>query len=156
MVKYICSLLVVDDIEKSRFLYENILEQKVKSDYGENITFEGDFAIHKKAHFRSLIGEKKMIKGSHHFELYFETENIELIYKKILDNRLEILHSVQEQPWKQKVFRFYDYDSNMIEIGEKLEYTAYRLWKENYSIEDIIRYTYLQEDEISEALKKYS
>jgi catechol 2,3-dioxygenase-like lactoylglutathione lyase family enzyme len=45
-MKYICPLIVVKDIAESRHFYENILGQKVKYDFGENVTFEGDFSIH--------------------------------------------------------------------------------------------------------------
>ena len=49
-MKYICSLITVSDIKHSRDFYENILNQKVKFDFGENITFHGDFAIHLLTH----------------------------------------------------------------------------------------------------------
>ncbi len=45
-MKFICSLIVVEDVQKSKFLYEQILGQIVKMDFGENITFNGDFVIH--------------------------------------------------------------------------------------------------------------
>lgn len=45
-MKFICSLITVSDIKRSRNFYENLLNQKVKYDLGENITFNGDFAIH--------------------------------------------------------------------------------------------------------------
>ncbi len=41
-MKYICPLIVVEDVNRSRFLYEKILRQKVKADYGENVVIEGD------------------------------------------------------------------------------------------------------------------
>jgi len=36
-MKFICPLVVVEDVKKSRFLYEKILGQTVKMDLGENI-----------------------------------------------------------------------------------------------------------------------
>ena len=36
-MKFICSLIVVADIDRSRKLYEKILHQKVVTDFGENI-----------------------------------------------------------------------------------------------------------------------
>jgi catechol 2,3-dioxygenase-like lactoylglutathione lyase family enzyme len=69
-VKFICPLITVSDIEKSRDFYENILGQKVKFDFGENITFHGDFAIHLISHFKELIDNKEVIHGGNDFELY--------------------------------------------------------------------------------------
>lgn len=49
-MKYICTLLVVENIEKFKNFYLNVLGQKIKFNFGDNITFKGDFAIHKKSH----------------------------------------------------------------------------------------------------------
>lgn len=117
-MRYICPLIVVEDINHSRFLYEKILKQKIKADYGENVVFEGDFALHQRAHFQSLINHHTIKKYSHSFELYFEEENLLEIEKILQDYGFEFIHQIREQPWKQKVLRFYDYDKNIIEIGE--------------------------------------
>ena len=151
-----CPLIVVEDIKKSRHLYENILEQTVKMDFGENITFEGDFAIHQRDHFQTLIGNKDVIKKSNSFELYFEHDELSEIVKKIKELGLEFVHEIVEQPWKQLVVRFYDYDKNIIEVGERLEHTAYRLFKQNYSYEDICKITYLCIEAVMKAIKDYS
>jgi hypothetical protein len=62
-VKFICLLIVVNDINLSLEFYTNILKQKVKYDFGENITFHGDFAIHLKSHFLKLTGSKAIKTG---------------------------------------------------------------------------------------------
>lgn len=155
-MKYICSLIVVSDIKRSRYLYETILEQKVKDDFGENVSFHGGFAIHEKTHFQKLLNNNLVISKSNSSELYFEEEKIEKIVAKIKKENLEFVHEIIEQPWKQKVVRFYDYDKNLIEIGEPLEYTAYRLYQQDYAIDEICRITYLNETSVKSALKQYS
>lgn len=119
-MKYICPLIVVEDIHRSRFLYEKILKQKVKVDHGENVVFEGDFAIHQKTHFQSLINYP-IKRYSNNFELYFEEENLGEIESTLKEYNFEFIHRIEEQPWKQKVLRFYDYDKNIIEIGEPIK-----------------------------------
>ncbi len=120
-MKYICPLIVVEDVNRSRFLYEEILKQKVKADHGENVVFEGDFAIHQKTHFQSLINNYPIQRYSNHFELYFEEENLEEIESTLKEHHFEFIHPIEEQPWKQRVLRFYDYDKNIIEIGEPVK-----------------------------------
>jgi hypothetical protein len=120
-MKYICPLIVVEDVNRSRFLYEKLLKQKVKADYGENVVFEGDFAIHQKRHFQSLINNYSIKRYSNNFELYFEDDNLEEIERNLQEHNLEFIHPIKEQPWKQKVLRFYDYDKNIIEIAEPLK-----------------------------------
>lgn len=51
-MKFKCALYVVNDIQQSRAFYENLLDQKVKYDFGENVTFEGDFSIQEKKVFQ--------------------------------------------------------------------------------------------------------
>jgi predicted enzyme related to lactoylglutathione lyase len=40
-MKYICAMITVSDMKRSREFYENVLQQKVKYDLGENITYQG-------------------------------------------------------------------------------------------------------------------
>lgn len=140
-MKYICPLITVSDIEKSRHFYENILGQKIKYDFGENITFQGDFAIHLKSHFKELIDNKEINQGGNNFELYFEYDDVEKLVKSLKDNNVVFVHELREQPWKQKVVRFYDPDNNIIEVGESMEYLVIRLQKEGLSREQISKLT---------------
>lgn len=155
-MKFICSLIVVENVEKSRNLFENILGIKVIADFGENVTFNGDFAIHQKDHFSSLIGNREISRKANNFELYFEHNELFEIIESIKAEGLEIIHEIQEQPWKQRVFRFYDYDRNIIEIGESMAFTAFRLSKENYSIDEISKFLYTSVEEVAKAIQEYS
>ncbi len=154
-MKFICPLVVVNDIQKSRHLYETILGQKVKTDFGENVTFYGDFSIHQKAHFSKLINSPISSK-SNNFELYFEDDKIVDVVDTLHELNFEFVHDLQEQPWRQFVVRFYDYDFNIIEIGEPMEHVVYRLYCENMSLDKISKITYMPEEAVSEAIKKYS
>jgi hypothetical protein len=154
-MKFVCSLIVVEDIGKSKILYEKILKQKIIADFGENVAFEGGFALHNKEHFQMLINGKIITKQSHSFELYFEDDEIERIQKELKLENLEFIHEIKEQPWKQKVVRFYDYDKNIIEIGETMEHVAYRLFLEKTPIDAIVKTTYLSKDKVENAIKHY-
>ncbi len=153
-MKYICSLITVSDIKKSRDFYEYILEQKVKYDFGENVTFEGDFAIHEKSHFQKLINDIEIKSGGNNFELYFEHDDIEGIEKKLANNNIKFIHQTREQPWKQRVIRFYDPDQNIIEIGESMEFLAFRLFKEGNAVKEISEITSMPIDFINAAIVK--
>jgi catechol 2,3-dioxygenase-like lactoylglutathione lyase family enzyme len=136
-MKYICPLITVADIKRSRNFYEKILSQKVKYDFGENITFQGDFAVHLQSHFSRLIDNRPITPGGNNFELYFEYDAIDEIVGKLKEHRVEFVHEAREQPWRQKVVRIYDPDMNIIEIGESLEYLSYRLSNEGLSDDQI-------------------
>jgi catechol 2,3-dioxygenase-like lactoylglutathione lyase family enzyme len=154
-MKYICPLVTVSDIKQSRNFYENLLNQKVKFDFGENITFHGDFAIHLQSHFEMLIDNKKVTYGGNNFELYFEFDDIEQIVRTLKDNNVLFVHGIREQPWRQKVVRFYDPDKNMIEIGESMEHLALRLKNEGLSMEQISKTTNMPIDFVTGLIEKY-
>mgnify|MGYP000871789664 CR=1 FL=1 len=148
-MKFICPLITVADIKRSRDFYEGLLNQKVKYDFGENVTFDGDFAIHLQSHFSSLIDNRPIHTGGNNFELYFEFDMVDQIADLLRHNGVEFVHEVREQPWRQKVVRFYDPDMNIIEVGESMEYLSYRLSLEGLSIEQISGLTGLPADFVS-------
>jgi catechol 2,3-dioxygenase-like lactoylglutathione lyase family enzyme len=139
-IKFVCPLITVEDMQISRNFYENVLEQKVISDYGQNIGFEG-FAIHLRPHYKMLIDNKEVIACGNNFELYFEYDDVEQIVEKLKAEKVEFVHELREQPWKQFVVRFYDPDKNIIEIGESMEHLVFRLKQQNYSTDEISKMT---------------
>jgi len=142
-------------MKASRDFYENLLNQKVKYDFGESVTFHGDFAIHLRTHYKSLIDNKEILSGGNNFELYFESDRIELIAEKLKENNVIFVHELREQPWRQKVVRFYDPDQNIIEIGETLEHLSFRLRNENLSFEQISKITNMPIDFVIDSIDKY-
>jgi catechol 2,3-dioxygenase-like lactoylglutathione lyase family enzyme len=119
-MKYTCALITVADIQRSRNFYENLLQQKVQYDFGENVSFEGGFVIHLDKHFKALIDNKEIRQGGNNFELYFEHDNVEEIAYVLKENGITFVHEVREQPWRQKVVRFYDLDGHIVEVGEPM------------------------------------
>lgn len=154
-MKFVCSLVTVEDINRSRHFYENILKQEVKFDFGENITFKGDFAIHLKSHFAKLIDDKLITSGGNNFELYFEYDDVDSFADELKENNITFVHEVREQPWRQKVFRFYDPDKNIIEVGESMEYLSFRLSKEGKSIEEISSITNMPIEFVKMSIQQY-
>jgi len=152
-MKFICPLIVVKDIRVSRDFYENILDQKVKMDLGENISFEGDFAIHLESHYQMLIQNRRIEKGGNQFELYFEHDDLDRLENKLKEAQVEWIHEVMEQPWRQKVMRFYDPDQHIIEIGESLEHLILRLEAEGLNEKEIVKTIDLPADFVSHVLK---
>lgn len=154
VMKYICPLIVVEDIRASREFYEVLLEQKIKYDFGENITFEGDFALHLRSHFSELIDGKPITRGSNGFELYFEHDDIEKMVEKLKCYNVGFLHETREQPWRQKVARFYDPDGHIIEIGESMEFLSFRLSKEGIATDEISKIINMPVDFVTEAIEQ--
>lgn len=125
-MRFVSSLIVVKDVKAARSFYEGLLGQKVKNDFGDSVEFEGGFAIGSEELFIRLVVKpgNKILKRSHNFELYFESDNVESWLKKLKDHNVEFLHEIMEQPWRQRVMRFYDPDGHIIEVGEPMENIA--------------------------------
>ncbi|MDC7231625.1 MAG: VOC family protein [Spirochaetales bacterium] len=150
------ALITVEDVKKARYFYETLLQQKVVLDFGENLTFQGEFSIHLRSHFEGVIGSR-VARGRHNnCELYFEHDDLEEVETLLKKEGIEFLHPITEQPWRQKVMRFYDYDGNLIEVGESMSHTAFRLSQEGLEISEISRITYISEKEVKSAIQKYS
>lgn len=154
-MRFICALVTVSDMQRSRDFYERVLNQKIKYDFGENITFHGDFAIHLQSHFSKLIDNKEVKSGNNNFESYFEYDNLEKVVAVLKANGVTFVHDIREQPWRQKVVRFYDPDENIIEVGESLEYLSYRLWNEGVSIDLISQTTNMPVDFVNSSIEKF-
>jgi len=151
-IKFVCPVITVADMKVSRNFYENILGQTVVADYGENVSFGGGFAIHLQPHFKMLIGNKEIISDANNFELYFEYDNLEQIYERLKAEKVEFIHELREEPWKQWVIRFYDPDKNIIDIGESMEHLVLRLYQQSNSADEIFKMTGLDKEFIEKTI----
>jgi catechol 2,3-dioxygenase-like lactoylglutathione lyase family enzyme len=155
MVRFVCPLIVVNDISISRRFYEGVLNQTVEYDFGENVAFEGGFAIHLRSHFTDLIGMSpdSIIPKSNNSELYFEEDDLECLVARLgALGSVEYLHELKEQPWGQRVIRFYDPDKHIIEVGESMKSVAKRLLDQGWSIEETALRTSMPEDFVRECV----
>lgn len=125
--KFISPLIVVSDIEKSRSFYERYLDQEVQFDFGENISFTSGLSIHLKSHYEKLINKPVSQNYCNNCELYFEQDNLDTLAGLLKTENIEFIHPVREEPWKQRVVRFYDPDKHIIEVGESVTSICKRL-----------------------------
>lgn len=138
-MKFSAPLIVVEDMEKSRAFYEKVLNQKVILDFGENITFEGDFSLQTKLSWQGFIDkdESQIKQKSNDFELYFDEDDFESFLTHLNSFKdIELVHEEKEYPWGQHVIRFYDPDYHIIEVGESMRSVIKRFLASGMSIEE--------------------
>lgn len=140
-MKYGGTLIVVNDIVKSKEFYENIMEQKVLMDLGAHVSLENGLSL--QADYESIVGRTLDIKKeANNFQLYFEVENIEKWEKKLDQTEgIEFLHHLKEYPWGQRSMRFYDFDRYIIEISESMECVIKRYLEQGLSAEQVSLHT---------------
>ena len=143
-MKFSCSVIAVKNIEISKKFYETVLNQKIISDLGINVTFEGDFALQQE--YSEMIGipENEVKQKSNNFEMYFEEEKFDDFLKKLKTMKeIKYVHDVKKYDWGQRVIRFYDPDEHIIEVGETMENVARWFSEDGLSIEEISEKTML-------------
>ena len=143
-IKFETSLIFVKDINQSKIFYNEILGQEISMDFGKCIAFNGGFSIMEKDYGHQIVFSKETNRVSNsnsnnNMELYFECEDIKRLYDTLKKNNFEFIHDVEEQPWGQFVFRFYDPDHFIIEIGEPIHIFISRMYKKGLGPEDIAK-----------------
>src|SRR6056297_3941923 len=154
-MNFICSLFVVNDMQEAKDFYTRVLGQKIINDLGENVVFEGPFALHEKNHYKTLIGDLTITSPSNGAELYFEEDNLEKFQEKLKKTGVNFIHEIREQPWRQQVLRIYDPSYNIIEIGESLNHTTYRLWQEGLSETEISKTLGMTQKAVKNSLEDF-
>jgi len=157
MIKFMGPLLVVEDLQRSRRFYEGLLGMKVQNDFGVNVSFEGNLAIHLKEHFQGLLGGPErfpVVFGAHYGEMYFESDEMEAVLLRLKQAGVEFIHELVEQPWGQRVMRFYDPDRHVIEIGEQMEAVFIRMHQQGLTAQQIQQKTGMPLEFVEAVLKE--
>lgn len=154
-MEFLSSIIIVEDVIRSRHLYEKIMGMKVIEDHGiYNVGFECGLSLYQKELFQNLTGGLPIFNRSNNMVLYFEVDDLDKIESTILRSNFEFVHRIQEQPWKQKNFRFYDYDGHINEVAETMSAVCRRLLDEGKSVQEIVEFTNYTLEKVTQLLKQ--
>jgi len=122
-IKFAHNVVFVKDIHESKQFYAEALGINIILDYTVFVLFENNFAIHQAKELIQTIYKADQPgieepQGHNNMDIYFESDEIETVYQQMVDRNVEIIHPVEQQSWGQRVFRFYDPDHHIVEIGE--------------------------------------
>ena len=120
-MKYLGTVISVDDVNISRRFYEDVFGLEVYQDYGRCIGFTCGLSIMQEFDWLVGVSKDKVLRTSNNIELYFEEEHFDKFLKKLKKFDVKYLHAVKEQPWGQRAIRFYDPDGHIIEVGEDMK-----------------------------------
>ncbi|MCE1252435.1 MAG: VOC family protein [Anaerolineae bacterium] len=145
-IKLTSAVIFVKDIQNSRRFYEEVLGQKVLMDHGPNVGYEGGFALWQRDHASQIIFNHPASDESvrnNNAELYFETFELDNALLKLQAENVAFIHPMLEQPWGQRVFRFYDPDGHIIELGEPMPAVIQRFLAQGLTAEAIAERTFM-------------
>jgi catechol 2,3-dioxygenase-like lactoylglutathione lyase family enzyme len=150
-IKWFGTLIIVSDLQKSKTLYQNILGQIEMTMDTPNMV---SFGTHEHAQLslspadlfkkdttdRWLTVKMKTAAKTNNFQLYFETDDVDAVAKKVKATEgIELIYYVGENfdSFPQRGIRFYDFDGHLIEVAESLQVLARRLLAQGMSIEEV-------------------
>ena len=126
-IRFANPVVFVKDIEVSKRFYTEQVGLKIVEDAGVFVLFEDHFSLHQARELvHTIFGNEpevvSQLQGSMNLLLYFESDDLEAMFTRLKDH-VRLIHPIRQQAWGQKVFRFYDPDGHIVEIGEPSVYT---------------------------------
>lgn len=122
-MKHVDTIVLVDDINKSKEFYVEIIGLEVLHDWGNMIVFKDRFSIHSANALLPENETKQFVdpgkQGRNNLIIYFEVEKLDEEYQRMMDKGVKLLHGIVELPW-QKIFRIFDPDNHILEIGSPI------------------------------------
>jgi len=148
-------VIFVTDINRSKEFYIDILKQEIEFDFGNNISFKNGLSLwqFRKDHLIALSGEHNDTRARKAYEIYFETDDIDMIQEAIAGRELNYLHDLVEEPWGQRTIRFYDPDNNLIEVGEIMDAFVRRIASTGKTVTEVAAITTIPEEIIRKILE---
>ena len=149
-------VLLVKDIDKSKQFYKTVLSQKIINDFGRNVVFERGLSIWERKYALNLIFHERAEEidvGGNNFEIYFQTGDLNNLYNQLVNEKVEVIHSIMEHPWSQRGFRVRDPDGHIVEFAESMESVVRRLGEQGLSFEEISEKSMMSIEFIKTALK---
>ena len=111
-------LIVVKDCQKAMKYYHDLFGLEMLVDNDGNMILSDGLVLQEEKYWRGFIG-RDIIHENNSPELYFEDEDIDAFYEKLLKLYPEtvVVNPPMTHSWEQRVVRFYDLDGNLIEVG---------------------------------------
>ena len=123
-MKHVDTIVLVNDLERSKVFYTQMIGLEILHDWGNMIVFKSRFAIHKADALQppDLIREHIHTgsQGQGNLILYFEADDLEAELNRLTKAGVKVLHGIVQLPW-QKIFRVFDPDGHILEIGSPFE-----------------------------------
>lgn len=147
------SLIVVENIEKSKAFYRELFGLDVVTDFGENVILTEGLVLQERKTWERFIA-KKVAYGGCDAELYFEENDLDFFLERLekYGEPIEYVNELMEHDWGQRVIRIYDPDKHVIEIGETMDYVARRFLKRGMTAEQVATKTQLPLAQVEEML----
>ena len=155
-IKMVGPVIFVKDIKTACRFYTEVMGQKIEFDFGVNIGFVGGLSLWERGHATPIIFRRIVEELSPHHndgQLYFETDQLDELCKRLENTGVEIIHPLIEQPWGARSIHFYDLDGNIVELAEPMSTSIERMLAQGMTVEAVVQKTGMPLDAILEIIK---
>ena len=120
---FVNTIVFVKDLQHAKAFYSELLGQTILEDFGAITFFENHLVLHQAKSIIKTVFKRQSFKtalrqGRRNVLIYFETKELEGMYERIKGAGVPLIHGIEQQAWGQRVFRFFDPDRHIVEIGE--------------------------------------
>jgi len=120
-LSHIDTILLVENIETSRAFYSDTLGLELLHDWQTMLVYKERFAILQRDALQPVEEAQKFVQagaqGHGNVVVYFQSDDLEQSFVQLQSAGVKVLHGILQLPW-ERVFRIYDPDGYVIEIGE--------------------------------------
>ena len=120
-VQFCNPIVFVQDMEASKAFYHNLLGIEIKEDFDSFVLLEGNLGLHRADVFYDYL--KKPYSGEamgrDNLDLYFTSDHLPELQQRLIDAGFEVFFPLQQTAWGETLFRVYDPDRHIVEIGDK-------------------------------------
>ena len=121
-LNHVETILLVENIETSKRFYRDVLGLEILHDWGAMVVFKDRLAIHQASELQPGEETQKFVQpgpcGHGNVVIYMQSEDLEGCYQELKKAGVEFIHGILTMPW-ERLFRVYDPDRYVIEIGER-------------------------------------
>lgn len=114
-------ILLVRDMEASKRFYHDLLGIAIRQDFGSFVLLEGNLGLHRADVFYGYLGKAYSGEsmGRDNLDLYFTSDRLPELQARLLAAGVAFLTPLQLTEWGETLFRVYDPDRHIVEIGDK-------------------------------------
>jgi catechol 2,3-dioxygenase-like lactoylglutathione lyase family enzyme len=113
------AIIFTSDMEASKAFYHGLLGIGIVQDSGSFVLLDGNLGLHKADVFYEYL-EKPYngeVMGADNIDLYFTTDELEKAEERLKSAGVRFIHGIRRFPWGETLFRVYDPDGHIVEIG---------------------------------------
>lgn len=141
-MKYMASLIVVQDMARTKRFYMDLLGCRITQDFGANVTFDEGFSVQTAESWADFleIAPDALRYGGRDAELYFEEKNFDGFLTRLAAwPEIACVHPVKTHTWGQRSVRFWDPDKHIVEVGEDMSAVCRRFHAQGMTAAQVAR-----------------